>query len=110
MKQRILPHVSDKLRLKLGKTYLKLFNWLPQFRGGFVRSFQDISEHHKNQAIETYKSSRPPKEVSLEFLYFRIMEVFNLEDFDQLPEDIFRLFPDLKDDFFNRFSAVEFKR
>jgi hypothetical protein len=80
---------------------------LPQFRGGFVRILQDISEHHIEQAKETYERSRPPKEVKLEFLYFRLIELFNLEDFDQLRQNLFRLFPALRDDFFERFSAIE---
>lgn len=100
--------VSDKLRRKLGNTYLKLFSRLPQFRGGFVRTLQDIADHHKRQADDTYKNTRPPKDVSLEFLYFRLTEVFNLEDFDQLQRGLFRLFPDLNDEFFHRFSAKEF--
>lgn len=102
--------MSDRLRLKLGNTYLRLFSRLPQFRGGFVRSFQDIADHHKELAEETYKSSRPPEDVSLEFLYFRLTEVFNLEDFDQLQRGLFRLFPDLKNGFFDRFTAKEFTR
>lgn len=102
------PRLSNKLRLKLGKAYLKFFNWLlPQFRGGFIRIFQDISEHHIEEAKEAYECSRPPKEITLEFLYFRLIELFNLEDFDQLRQNIFRLFPDLRDDFFDRFSAME---
>ncbi|HKO42212.1 MAG TPA: hypothetical protein VJU84_02910 [Pyrinomonadaceae bacterium] len=102
--------MSDKLRLKLGKTYLKLVNRLPQFRGGFVRALQDIADHHKKQAHDTYKSSRPPKDVTLEFLYFRSTEVFNLEDFDQLQRGLFRLFPDLKNEFFYRFAGKEFTK
>jgi hypothetical protein len=102
------PHVPDEIRRKIGKAYLSFFNRLPQFRGGFVRAFQDISEHHAKQAKETYENSRPPKQISLQFLYFRLIEIFNLEDFDQLRDGIFRLFPGLKDDFFNRFSAAEF--
>jgi hypothetical protein len=102
--------VSRKTRLKIGKTYLHFFNRLPQFRGGVIRTYQDISEHHAKQAKETYERSRSPKEVTLRLLYFRLIEVFNLEDFDDLRDGIFRLFPGLRDDFFDRLSAVEFTR
>jgi hypothetical protein len=103
-------NISQNVRLKLGKKYLELATMLPQFGGGFIRALQDMKVHHKELAEDAYKRSRPPTNVELEFLYFQLIEMFHLEDFDKLRDGLYRLLPSLKDDSLYKFSTDAFSK
>lgn len=101
---------SKHLKLKFGKKYLEIAAMLPQFGGGFIRTLQDMKAHHNELAEEAHKRSRPPANVELDFLYFQLIEMFHLEDFDKLRDGLYRLLPALKDDSFYRFSTDAFSK
>jgi hypothetical protein len=103
-------HTSKHIRLKVGKKYLELAAMLPQFGGGFIRTLQDMRVHHKELAEDAYKRSRPPANVELDFLYFQLIEMFHLEDFDKLRDGLYRLLPTLKDDSLYKFSTDAFSK
>lgn len=101
---------SKQIKLKLGRKYLELAAMLPHFGGGFIRTLQDMRAHHKESAEDAYKRSRPPANVELDFLYFQLIEMFHLEDFDKLRDGLYRLLPALKDDSLYRFSTDAFSQ
>jgi len=89
--------LSDRARTKLAEKYLDLAERYPNFNWGPVRSFRRIRESQRRRAENAFQRSRAPEGAELSFLYFRLIEVFHLEDFGQLYSGLVRLLPGLVD-------------
>lgn len=101
--------VPDNIRLFLSSKYLDWAETLPKFNSGFIHRLQNIREHQRRVSEKEYERSRPPKGVELLFLYFRLIEIFHVEEFDKLQEGLIRLLPSLQDDFINKEFPTKFK-
>jgi hypothetical protein len=69
-----------------------------------------MRKRQREHSEAAYQQSRPPQGTEVEWLYFRLIEVFHIEDYDELMEGIGRLFPEMDDDFLQRPSLDELKR
>ena len=101
--------VPDNVRLFLSSKYLDWAETLPKFNSGFIHRLQIIREHQRRESEKKYERSRPPKGVEFLFLYFRLIEIFHVEDFDNLQKGLIMLLPGLQDDFYNRNFPTEFR-
>lgn len=89
--------IPDRYRAGLSSKLLDWAEALPRFRGGTIARLQNLREHQREASLQTYEGSRPPKGCSLDYLYFRLFEVFNVEDVDRLVGNLVRLFPEMKE-------------
>ncbi len=101
--------VPDNIRLFLSSKYLDWAENLPKFNSGFIHRLQIIREHQRRESEKEYERSRPPKGVEFLFLYFRLIEIFHVEEFDNFQNGLIRLLPGLQDDFYNRNFPTEFR-
>ena len=101
--------MPDKIRVFLSKKYLDWAETLPKFNGSFVMNLQHIREHQRSRSEDEFKRSRPPEGTEIEHLYFRLIEIFHIEEFDKLLEGLIRLFPGLQDDCRNKDFSGDFR-
>ena len=87
--------LPDNLKLWLSKKILDWTEEWPQFQGGYIHSLQSRRKSQRKEAIDAYNRTRPPEGTELEFLGIRLVEVFQYEDFGQVPPGLLRLFPGL---------------
>jgi len=90
--------IPEKLRNTLGRKYLDWAEKLPKFGGGVIAMLQQTREDQRKQSEDAYTRSRPPQNTEIEYLYFRLIEMFHIEDCDQLMEGLLHLFPSLNED------------
>src|SRR5947209_12149002 len=102
--------IPDKIKNKLATKYLDWAESVPKTSQGFINVLQEIREQHRQDSQEAYKRSRPPKGVEVDFLYFRLVEMFQLEDFDSLKDGLIRLMPGLKGDLLSYDFIANFER
>jgi len=103
------PRVPDKIRVFLSEKYLDCAESLPKFNGSFVKNLQHIREYQQIWSEDEFKRSRPPERTKIEYLYFRLIEIFHIEEFDKLLEGLMRLFPGLQDDCRKRDFSSDFR-
>jgi hypothetical protein len=104
------PRISDKIRVLISNKYLDWAEHLPKFNGSFVMNLQDIREDQRSRAEKEFRRSRPPEGTKIEYLYFRLIEIFHIEEFDKLLEGLIRLFPGLQDNSRNRDFLTDFRK
>ena len=102
--------ISDEFRAKLGKKHLDLAENPPKYGGKLFAHLQSIRRRQRERSERTYQQSRPPKGGEIEYLYFRLIEIFHTEDSERLLDGLLRLFPKLDDDFSQKDFADNFQR
>ena len=83
-------------REQVSRLYLDLAGQLPKFNKGPIRSLQRIQETNDRQAEDWQKKTKPPEGCELEFLHLRLIELFNIEEFEKLRRGLLKLFPALE--------------
>ena len=102
--------IPDKIKDRLATKYLDWAESVPQTSRGFIQVLQETRKHQWETSKEAYERSRPPEGVEMDFLYFRLVEMFQLEDFESLKDGITRLIPGLKDDLLSYGFLANFER
>lgn len=102
--------IPDKIRVYLSKKYLDWAIKIPKFGTIFIPEAQEIRDHLIHISEDEYLRSRPPKEMKLEFISFRLIEIFHIEEFNTLQKGIIKLFPNLRSDYRNRNFLADFRR
>lgn len=103
--------IPDKFRLALGRKYLDWAEKLsPKFSIGVIPILQMIRERQRGQSKDAYNQSRPPQGTKLEYLSFRLIEMFHIEELDQLVEGTLHLFPELDDELRHKTFSADFRR
>ena len=88
--------IPDKIRVTLSRKYLDWGIKFPRIGYRFIPEIKDIHEHQLRRSEEEYKKSRPPEGTEIEFLYFRLMELFHFEEFKLLRGGLNKLFPGIE--------------
>jgi hypothetical protein len=101
--------IPDNIRAAIGKWYLDSAEKLTKFGCGTIRELRRIREHNRKQAEEVYQNTRLPHGVELNYLSFRLVEIFHLEEFDELQRGLIHLFPSLERDVFERRFSEYFR-
>ncbi len=91
--------IPESWRIKLGTKYLDFVEKLPQFGGGRIAQLQELRQFQRREAEEAFNGSRPPDGATLEVRTLRLIELFHLEDFDQLRTGLNQLFPEFENKF-----------
>jgi hypothetical protein len=102
--------LPDGVRASIGKFYLDWAEKLPKFGGGIIEELQSHRADDRRKSEESHKRSRPPDGIALDILFFRLIEVFHLEDFDKLQVGLKRLFPTLDEQFLTPKFTERFKK
>ncbi len=89
--------IPKKYRAKLSKAWLDWAEMLPKFGGGPINILQQIRESQRRQSDDTFQRTRPPQGVTVQYLYVRLFELFQIEDFERLRK-LLELFPKPNDE------------
>lgn len=89
--------IPDNIRVFLSRKYLDWAESLPKSGSGFIAELQEIRDVQRRRSKKKYKRSRPPEGTEIEYLYFRLIEMFHIEKFDNLQDGLLRLFPEIQD-------------
>jgi hypothetical protein len=87
--------LPKRYRAKITKAILDRVETLPKTQNPYIGSLQSDREHHREQAESTFNRSRAPQNAQLEYLTIRMVEVFQLEEFEKLRINLKKMFPDL---------------
>lgn len=85
--------VPDNLRVLLSREYLDWAEKLPSRDSGLISRLQTIRKHQRQHAKETYEKTRPSEGIELSYLSFRLIELFHIEEIDDLIKGLNSLFP-----------------
>jgi hypothetical protein len=85
----------------------RLLNWAERQKPGketnwFLLELQAHRDLQRSLADLTFKNTRPPEDTTIEFLGFRLIEVFHYEEFEKVRLGLIAMFPTLiksEDDF-----------
>src|ERR1039457_2410843 len=81
------------LRERFSSKYLDWAEALPKFNGGIIQHLQAIRERQRVEAQEAYAETRSPQDMVLHLDRFLLVEIFLIEDFEELKDQLTRLFP-----------------
>ena len=87
----------EKIKIALSNKYLEWVEKLPEFRGGQIADLQTHRKFDREEAKKNWETTKPLAENELEFLSIRLIELFNVEDFEKLEAGLLKLFPKLLD-------------
>src|ERR1043166_2761757 len=98
----------SRLRTAVSKKYLDWAEKLPAFKGGGINVLQVTRRFDRKEANDHGDRTKPPTGASIEFPYFRLIEIFTIEEFDSLRDGLLRLFPQLSDPLIGQDFASSF--
>jgi hypothetical protein len=75
-----------------------------------VSSLQSTRRHQRRSAESVYNMTRPPEGTEIEYLFFRLFEMFHIEDFERLKNNLLKLLPGLHSDFPHANFKTDFQR
>lgn len=107
----MISSTSNKLREKISKKYLDLAELLPNCRIKTISTLKLIREYQRKGSDRVYIDSRIPEGVDFELFGLKIIEVFNLNNFENLQKGLKNIFKK-NDGFFRRnydFSDIKGK-
>ncbi|MBM3703137.1 MAG: hypothetical protein FJW63_09190 [Actinobacteria bacterium] len=73
-----------------------------------LKTFRRIKEEQEKDSQNTYKRTRFPANLLFNFLYFRLFDIFYIENVDNLLKGLKKLFPDKNDSFFIEYNSENF--
>jgi hypothetical protein len=87
--------VPERVQFKLGDVWLNLATRWPRLPNS--TRLRWIRKSIRRQARRDYRNSRPPQGIELQYLFFRMTELFHVNELEKLQSGLERLFPDLRD-------------
>jgi hypothetical protein len=90
LKSRLL--VWRALKEGCSKKYLDWAEVLPEFNGGRIKLLQTIRRRQREEAQKQFEESRPQEGAELHFDQLLLVELFPIEDYDELERQLRRLF------------------
>jgi hypothetical protein len=67
-------------------------------KGDGARTLRRIKKRQDEESQDTFLKTRPPEGVAVEYIYFRLFDIFQIEDVDNLINGLRKLFPNFDDD------------
>ncbi len=103
--QRIIKRFRRLLRdMPLVRHYHKLVKGYRQT----ISSLQITRKYQRISSGRDYDRSRPPSGTGVDYLFFRLIELYHIEDFESLREGLIKLFPELQGDLPQQDFRAEF--
>ncbi len=87
------PSMWQFLNERIGTKYLDVAEMLPNFKGGSIRLLQNARNRQRTSAQEAFMKTRPMEGVSLKFDQLLLIEIFPIEDYTSLEQQLQKLFP-----------------
>lgn len=100
----------DKIRVFLSRKYLDWAIKFPKIGTKFIPEIKEIYSHLIKTSEEEYERSRPPNGTEIVYLYFRLMELFHIEEFKSLQEGLIKLFPGIESSYRREDFSTSFRR
>lgn len=108
----LMIRIPDKIRVSISRKY---FDWalrFPKIGRMFIPEIEELYEHYLKESEEDKKKSQLPQGTEMEFPFFRLMELYHLEEFDLLHEGLRKLIPNIegiqpREDFSAFFERLE---
>lgn len=85
----------ERVQFKLGDAWLNLAVQWPRIPNSI--DLRRIRKSLRRQARRDYRNSRPPQGIELQYLFFRMTELFHINELEKFQSGLERLFPDLRD-------------
>ena len=98
----------DRSLVWFGNKSLDWLEKLPRFHDGAIADRQHVRERQREEADKAHERTRLPKGVDVDFLFFRLVETFPIEDADVLRQGLKRLLPFLESEFWHRDFSRDF--
>ena len=95
-------------RVRLAKFYIKQVNKLSFLNGSGVKTLRHIKERQDRDSQDTFNKTRPPKGIKTNFIYFRLFEIYKIENVNMLLEGLEKLFPNFNNNFIGGDSYKKF--
>lgn len=92
--------MSIRWRSRLSENYIKWANRLTFLRGDGVTTLRHIKERQDKDSHDTFLKTRSPEGTTIELIYFRIFDIFQIENTDSLLSGLNKIFPKFSDPFF----------
>lgn len=102
--------LSEKGKQRFSKWLLDTVETWPKFRGGIIQELQTSRDFQRKMAEKTFDQTKPPENVSLNILGFRLFEVFFVEDFNNLEKNIYDIFEERSNDFHLDQIRIDFQK
>lgn len=102
--------IPDSVRLFLSRKYLDWAEMLPPSRWRFISHLQETRKFDRLEAKVQHQKSRSPHGVEIKPLYWRLVEIFQIEDYDRLLNGLMTLFPQLERDYTNTNFPEDFRK
>ena len=93
--------MSRRWRSQLAEIYISLASKLVFLKGAGVNTLRHIKEQQDKDSQKAFLRTRPPEGTTIEYVYFRLFELFQIEDVDSLLRGLRKLFPNFNDSFFH---------
>jgi hypothetical protein len=101
-----IPTVAS-LKESLANCYLNSAEKLPTFHGTAIASLQEIRRHQRKQAAVASERAKKPEGSEIEYPWLRLVELFPLEEYEQLECSLRKL---VSDDIFERDFLADFRK
>ena len=92
--------MSIRWRSQLAEIYIQWANRLTFLKGDGVKTLRHIKERQDKDSQNTLLKTRPPEGAAIEYIYFRLFDIFQIEYVDSLLIGLKKLFPNFTDPFF----------
>lgn len=91
--------MSTDWRAKLAQAYIEWGNKFHFLRGDAIDELRRIKKKQDMDSQDTFLSTRPPDGNDIEYIYFRLFDIFQTEDTDYLIKGLRKLFPNFDNPF-----------
>ncbi len=92
--------MSIKWRSRLAKFYIKWANRLTFLKSDGLKTLRHIKQRQDKDSQDAFLKTRPPEGEAIEYIYFRLFDVFQIENVGSLLSGLKKLFPNFNDPFF----------
>jgi len=84
----------EKIRLFISTKLLDIAERLPEVKAGALHNLQYLRSHQRERAEKNFKKYQIPNGTVINMLGFQLIELFHIEDFENLKLTLENLFPD----------------
>src|SRR5574340_1306473 len=91
--------MSIRWRLQLARLYISLADKLTFLEGQAIATLRRIKGKQDEDSQDTFIKTRPPSGETIDYLYFRLFDIFQIENVDSLLSGLKKLFPNFDDPF-----------
>lgn len=100
----------DRFRVWFGNSSLDWLEKAWRFNGGALAQRQRTREHQHEEADKAHEHTRLPKDIQIDYLCFRLVEIFPVEEATRLQRGLKKLLPFLESEVWHRDFSKDFSK